>query len=116
MKRPLPLLGLALVAAAATACSSPSDQSATPASPSTAATGSYAMSEVAQHASDSSCWTAIDGSVYDVTSWIGQHPGGEDRIRGLCGKDGTSAFTGQHSGDTTPQQRLAGFKIGTLSG
>ena len=74
------------------------------------------MADVQQHNSSDSCWTAINNEVYDVTSWISQHPGGPDRIEGLCGKDGTSNFEGQHSGDSNPQSRLASFKIGELSG
>lgn len=76
----------------------------------------YTMADVQKHNSSDSCWTAINNEVYDVTSWISQHPGGPDKIEGLCGKDGTSAFEGQHSGDSNPQSRLASFKIGALSG
>lgn len=76
----------------------------------------YTMADVQQHNSSDSCWTAINNEVYDVTSWISQHPGGPDKIEGLCGQDGTSNFEGQHSGDSNPQSRLASFKIGELSG
>jgi cytochrome b involved in lipid metabolism len=76
---------------------------------------SYTISEVANHNSQSSCWTAINGSVYNVTSWINKHPGGKNAILGLCGKDGSSAFDNQHGGQRRPEQELATFKIGTLS-
>lgn len=78
------------------------------------ASGVYTLSQVATHGAASSCWTAIDGSVYDLTSWIQAHPGGAQPILGICGKDGSSAFTQQHGNDTKPQQMLATFKIGTL--
>ena len=73
------------------------------------------MADVAAHASEESCWVAVDGGVYDLTDWIGQHPGGADRILALCGTDATTAFTAQHSGDSRPQTQLARFKIGDLA-
>ncbi|MCE9585052.1 cytochrome b5 domain-containing protein [Candidatus Nomurabacteria bacterium] len=74
----------------------------------------YTMVDVQKHNSQSSCWTAINGAVYDVTSWISQHPGGAGAILSLCGKDGSSAFNDQHGGQRRPEQELASFKIGVL--
>ncbi|MEN9913053.1 MAG: hypothetical protein RLY66_461 [Candidatus Parcubacteria bacterium] len=74
----------------------------------------YGMTEVATHNNASSCWSAINGSVYDLTSWIGRHPGGEGAILSICGKDGSSAFNDQHGGERRPANELAGFKIGLL--
>src|SRR5882724_3561566 len=42
--------------------------------------GTYTLADVARHRTQSSCWTTIDGNVYDLTSWIPQHPGGEAAI------------------------------------
>lgn len=75
---------------------------------------SYTLAQVATHNSAQSCWTAINGGVYDVTAWVSQHPGGAQAILSLCGTDGSSAFNGQHGGERRPAQELAGFKIGTL--
>lgn len=75
---------------------------------------SYTMAEVALHNSRTNCWAAVSGSVYDLTSWIGQHPGGSTAIIGICGLDATSAFTAQHSGQARPVSELSGFKIGVL--
>lgn len=80
----------------------------------TTTAGQYTMADVAIHNSQSSCWTTINGGIYDVTSWISQHPGGERAILGLCGIDGSSAFNGQHGGQARPASELASFKIGTL--
>ncbi len=77
--------------------------------------GTYTMADVAAHSGKTSCWTTIEGSVYDLTSWISRHPGGETAILSICGKDGTKAFEGQHSGQTKPEQMLASFKIGVLA-
>lgn len=89
--------------------------SATPTTSSSSSAKTFTMVEVQQHASASSCWTAIDGKVYDVTNWINQHPGGPQRIISLCGTDGTAAFHGQHGSQTQPNKKLAGFEIGTLA-
>ena len=75
---------------------------------------SYTLADVARHDDAPSCWAAIDGSVYDLTGWINQHPGGRDRILGLCGTDASAAFAAQHSGDSRPHTQLARFKIGDL--
>ncbi|MDB5224414.1 MAG: uncharacterized protein JWO43_36 [Candidatus Adlerbacteria bacterium] len=87
----------------------PTASTTTPATP-----GTYTLADVAKHPNKTSCWAAINGSVYDLTKWISQHPGGPDRILSICGKDGSSAFNGQHSGDTKPAAMLATFKIGAL--
>ena len=75
----------------------------------------YTMGDVAKHDSRSSCWTAINGSVYDVTRWIDQHPGGADAILSLCGIDGSGAFNAQHGGQRRPASELAAFQIGSLA-
>ena len=79
------------------------------------APGTYTMAQVAAHNSQSSCWTAINGSVYDLTQFVGQHPGGSGAIVSICGTDGTDAFNGKHGGQARPAQELAGLKIGTLA-
>ncbi|MBL8158019.1 cytochrome b5 domain-containing protein [bacterium] len=73
---------------------------ATPSVPSNedAAQAAYSAADVASHNSSSDCWSIINGGVYDLTSWIPRHPGGERAIEGLCGKDGSAAFNGQHGG------------------
>jgi cytochrome b involved in lipid metabolism len=76
---------------------------------------SYTMAQVAMHANASSCWTAINGNVYDVTTWINKHPGGAQAVLSLCGKDGSAAFDDQHGGQRRPENELEGFKIGALA-
>jgi cytochrome b involved in lipid metabolism len=61
-----------------------------------------------------SCWSAIDGSVYDLTDWIGKHPGGAAVIKAICGKDVSAAFNGQHAGQKRPADFLAAYRIGDL--
>lgn len=75
----------------------------------------FTLAQVAQHATPQNCWTTINGGVYNVTSWINQHPGGAEAIISLCGKDGSAAFNDEHGGERRPANELASFKIGTLA-
>jgi cytochrome b involved in lipid metabolism len=83
----------------------------TPANSSTA----YTLVQVKTHNTSKSCWAVINGNVYDLTTWIAQHPGGEGAILSICGKDGTQAFGGQHENNSRILSILATFKIGALS-
>jgi len=77
-------------------------------------TTSYTLAQVATHNSQSDCWTVVNGSVYDITSYITRHPGGVRAISAICGKDGTSTFEGQHGGQSRPENTLSSFLIGSL--
>ena len=55
-------------------------------------TKSYTLEEVGQHSTGTSCWLILDSKVYDVTTFIGKHPGGESILKG-CGKDATRMFS-----------------------
>lgn len=78
------------------------------------ANGDLTLDAVEDNDSAESCWTVIDGVVYDLTDWIAQHPGGEDRIIGLCGTDGTEQFEQQHGGDSRPANQLEEFELGPV--
>jgi cytochrome b involved in lipid metabolism len=95
--------------------SAPAPSTSGTAPSSASAAGTYTMAQVAAHNTASSCYTAINGSVYNVTAWIKQHPGGAQAIVSLCGTDGTAAFSGQHGGASRPASELAAFKIGVLA-
>jgi len=77
--------------------------------------GTYTSADLAKHASKNSCWSAVGGSVYDLTQWIAKHPGGQGVIEGMCGRDATSAFNGQHAGASKPANFLAQYKIGKFA-
>lgn len=54
---------------------------------------------VAQHADASSCWVIIHDTVFDVTKFISEHPGGRNVILRTAGKDATESFDAVHSKD-----------------
>jgi fatty acid desaturase 2 (delta-6 desaturase) len=37
----------------------------------------YMWEEIGAHNRRSDCWIVIDDFVYDVTSWVDRHPGGD---------------------------------------
>jgi hypothetical protein len=83
--------------------------------PSATAQPALTLAEVARHGTATDCWTVVSGNVYDVTSWIDQHPGGSAVIEQMCGTDATSAFEGQHQGQGRPNDELAAFLLGPLA-
>ena len=100
--------------ASPTAASGSATASTSPSASPSGSTGVYTLAEVATHNKQSDCWTAINGKVYDVTSWATKHPGGDQNIYRLCGIDGTSAFSGQHGSQSEPNETLAEYQIGVL--
>lgn len=78
-------------------------------------TKTYTLTDIASHATEADCWSAINGSVYDLSSWVSRHPGGSRPIIGLCGKDGSAGFNRKHGGEARPTAALVLLKIGELA-
>ncbi|XP_044748603.1 cytochrome b5-like [Coccinella septempunctata] len=58
-------------------------------------------------------WVIIDKSIYDVTNYMSEHPGGPELIEEYAGKDATSAFFDVgHS--TEAKKQLKKMKIGEV--
>lgn len=72
---------------------------------------SYSLDELAKHASPTDCWVAANGKVYDVSSFVDKHPGG-DKILNGCGKDMTEFFNTKHAKQS--KESLPAFYIGDL--
>jgi cell division septation protein DedD len=89
--------------------------SPTPTPTPAATTAGYTMAQVRANNTARSCWTAIDGVVYDLTRWISNHPGGSSAILFLCGTDGTNAFNAQHQNQARPAVRLDSYRLGPLN-
>lgn len=77
----------------------------------------YSFEEISKHSSRNDCWMVIEGKVYDVTSYIDNHPGGLIIAR-FCGKDATSGFNqrGRKKEPHSPKAReiLKNYYIGDL--
>jgi len=75
----------------------------------------YTMAEVATHNNPADCWATVDNNVYNLSSWVTKHPGGEKAIIGLCGVDGTAPFSKQHGSNEKAKAALASFLVGSRS-
>ena len=56
------------------------------------------LSQVIKHNTKTDCWTIIKAKVYDITTYIEEHPGGEPNILRACGVDATSLFETKPTG------------------
>ena len=88
---------------------------ATPTPTPTPTVAGFSMTQVRANNTARSCWTVIDGVVYDLTKWISNHPGGSGAILFLCGTDGTNAFSAQHQNQARPAIRLDTYRLGPLN-
>ena len=80
-------------------------------------TNSFTATTVSTHNTANDCWLIINKKVYDATSFISQHPGGDTAIISYCGADATAAFDAikggrGHSSNATAI--LESLFIGTL--
>ncbi|GMQ06361.1 hypothetical protein CsSME_00050989 [Camellia sinensis var. sinensis] len=72
----------------------------------------YTKAEVSLHNMGTDCWIIIKDKVYDVTSYVEEHPGG-DAILAHAGDDSTEGFYGpQHA--TRVFDMIDDFYIGDL--
>uniref|UniRef100_A0A060T208 ARAD1C28248p n=1 Tax=Blastobotrys adeninivorans TaxID=409370 RepID=A0A060T208_BLAAD len=72
----------------------------------------YTAAEVAKHTDRDDLWLVVRGKVYDVTKFVDEHPGGEEVLVDVGGKDATSEFEDVgHSEDA--EEILKGLLIGS---
>ncbi|KAF7493072.1 Cytochrome b5 [Sarcoptes scabiei] len=73
----------------------------------------FTLEEVAEHNEKKSVWLVIHDSVYDVTPFLDEHPGGEEVLIELAGKNATESFEDVgHSTDA--RDIMKKYKIGEL--
>ncbi|KAJ4769603.1 Cytochrome B5-like protein [Rhynchospora pubera] len=72
----------------------------------------YTNEQVSKHNTRTDCWIIVKDKVYDVTSYVEEHPGG-DAILNNAGRDSTQGFYGpQHA--TRVFDMVDEFYIGDL--
>ncbi|EKU21754.1 delta 5 fatty acid desaturase [Nannochloropsis gaditana CCMP526] len=76
---------------------------------------SYTWQEVAEHNTEKSLWVTVRGKVYDISSWVDNHPGGKEILLLAAGRDITYAFDSYHPFTEKPTQVLNKFEIGRVT-
>ncbi|KAG2175294.1 hypothetical protein INT44_007782 [Umbelopsis vinacea] len=59
--------------------------------------GRYTLTEIKEHRTENDAWTALNGKVYNMTSYVKFHPGGVKDVMRIAGRDGTKLFMLTHS-------------------
>ncbi|MEX0940999.1 MAG: cytochrome b5-like heme/steroid binding domain-containing protein [Pseudomonadales bacterium] len=79
----------------------------------------WSLEEVAAHNSLQDCWMIIEGKVYDLTSYLDQHPTRPSVILPYCGTDATRGMQTKGYGSNHSDaawRSLGDYLIGELEG
>ncbi|KAG5339723.1 hypothetical protein C0989_003908 [Termitomyces sp. Mn162] len=76
----------------------------------------YTAEDLAAHKTASSCWVSRQGKVYDVTSFLHDHPGGDDYILKYAGEDINIVMKDkdEHDHSDSAYEMLEEYVIGRL--
>lgn len=74
----------------------------------------YSMEEVSRHNSETDCWIVVANKVYDVTSFLDRHPGGQEALLAWGGREATNAVLTNISHPDTVEGTLEDFLVGRL--
>ncbi len=78
----------------------------------------YSLKDIASHNTAGDCWMAIHGQVYDVTTYLPDHPSRPEVIERLCGKEASEAYDTKTKGRRHSQEadrQLESYLIGVLT-
>lgn len=84
----------------------------------TSTTSVFTLEQIATHSTKDDCWLIIDSSVYNVSDYLAEHPGGVSVVSPFCGKDATQAFEtmgGRGAHSSAADQIKQKYIVGTVS-
>lgn len=73
----------------------------------------YSKADVAKHNKDKDMLIIVDDSVYDVSEFVNEHPGGAKILKRVAGKDATKQFWKYHN-ESVLKKYSAKLKVGTV--
>jgi len=75
----------------------------------------FTPADVAKHtaAANDGLYVIIDDTVYDVTGFVDEHPGGAKILKRVCGKDASKQFWKYHN-ESVLKKYAPKLKIGTI--
>ncbi len=76
------------------------------------------VAEIGKHKTLSDCWLIIGGKVYNVSTYLSQHPGGAGTIEPYCGQEATNAFQTKDIGrphSSFASDLLKNYYVGNLN-
>jgi cytochrome b involved in lipid metabolism len=76
---------------------------------------SFTEAEIAKHNSEGDLWVIIEGKVYDLTTFLPDHPGGKKAIMLFAGKDATEEFNMLHPPNVLKKYLSPEALIGTVA-
>ncbi|KAF2146001.1 uncharacterized protein K452DRAFT_283283 [Aplosporella prunicola CBS 121167] len=74
----------------------------------------FSYDEVSKHNTPESCWVVLYGHVYDVSSFLSEHPGGSKIILQLAGTDATEEYDPIHPPGILEESLPAEAKLGKI--
>ncbi|KAG9238368.1 FMN-dependent dehydrogenase-domain-containing protein [Amylocarpus encephaloides] len=74
----------------------------------------FDASEVAKHNKPDDCWVCLYGDIWDVTSFLPNHPGGSSIILKLSGRDATEDYDPIHPPGTLEDNLDPSAKLGKI--
>ncbi|PIA52819.1 hypothetical protein AQUCO_01000589v1 [Aquilegia coerulea] len=72
----------------------------------------FTLAEVSKHNNSKDCWLVINRKVYNVTGFLRDHPGGENVLLNVTGKDATKDFKEFHSHSSDAMTMMDKFYVG----
>ncbi len=75
---------------------------------------SFSVSEVAKHSKATDCWYIVNSSVYNVTNYLYDHPGGASTMIPYCGQNATAYYKSISKHGARANADLASLLIGTV--
>jgi cytochrome b involved in lipid metabolism len=78
----------------------------------------YSLNDVAEHNQQEDCWMAIYGQVYDLTTYLPQHPTALPLILPSCGTEASHAYETKNRSrphSDVADELLKNYQIGVLN-